>query len=45
MKFLTLFPSMPVGVLPDYNGRKPTGANVKRKRHSCPSYHQKSPDF
>ncbi|WP_157491721.1 hypothetical protein [Flammeovirga sp. SJP92] len=45
MKFLTLFPSMPRGVLPNYHGRKLNGANVKRWRHSCPSYHQKSPDF
>ncbi|NME67610.1 hypothetical protein [Flammeovirga aprica] len=45
MEFLTLFPSRPGEHYQTKNGRKPTGANVKRKRHSCPTDHQKSPDF
>ncbi|WP_157491690.1 hypothetical protein [Flammeovirga sp. SJP92] len=45
MKFFTLFPSRPVEALPNKLGRKPTGANVKLQCHSCPTDHQKSPDF
>ncbi|WP_156152377.1 hypothetical protein [Flammeovirga sp. OC4] len=45
MKFLTLFPSRPMEEVPNELGRKSTGANVKRERHSCPTDQQKSPDF
>ncbi|WP_157491716.1 hypothetical protein [Flammeovirga sp. SJP92] len=45
MKFLTLFPSRPGEHYQTNWVENLPGANVKRKRHSCPTDHQKSPDF